>query len=317
MNALLHSKTLPSTTTTGAAHWDTIAVLGHGLIGGSIAWAIHERGLAARLRIWDPSPEVRALAAQRFGEDAACVHLADAVRNAQLIVVASPVSAFASVLDQLLQEAPPDALVTDVTSVKSQVLASVRQAARAKQLRFVPAHPIAGGERSGSLHARADLLQGRVVVTTPDERVDNEAVLQVASFWRACGAQVVQMSALNHDHIFGAVSHVPHVLAFAYLASWSEHNDLNEKLALAGPGFRDFTRIAAASPALWTEICLANKDAVLSELTQFEHCLQQLMQALRVGDAASLITRFSEARERRLQFENASSMSQIEGFTLR
>jgi prephenate dehydrogenase len=302
MNAPTPSQ--PSLSNAKSAQWDTIAVIGHGLIGGSIAWAIHERGLARSLRTWDPSPEVRALAAQRFGEDVACRHFADAVRDAQLVVIASPVSAFHSVLDELLREARPDALITDVTSVKSPVLDLVKQVAPARGLRFVPAHPIAGGERSGPWHASPDLLQGRVVVTTPDEMVDKEAVRQVAAFWSACGAQVVQMSAVNHDHVFGAVSHVPHVLAYAYLASWSEQLGVTEKLALAGPGFRDFTRIAAASPSLWAEICLANKDAVLNELTLFNHCLQQLMQALRVGDAESLITRFSQARERRLRFED-------------
>ena len=262
-------------------------------------------GLAVELlTLEDPRDAKRALAAQRFGEDVACRHFADAVRDAQLVVIASPVSAFHSVLDELLREARPDALITDVISVKSPVLALVKQVAPARGLRFVPAHPIAGGERSGPWHASPDLLQGRVVVATPGEMVDKEAVRQVAAFWSACGAQVVQMSAVNHDHIFGAVSHVPHVLAYAYLASWSEQLGVTEKLALAGPGFRDFTRIAAASPSLWAEICLANKDAVLNELTQFNHCLQQLMQALRVGDAESLVTRFSQARERRLRFEN-------------
>ena len=165
--------------------------------------------------------------------------------------------------------------------------------------RFVPAHPIAGGERSGLEAAQPDLFQGRTVVLTPEGETRADAVARVEQLWRSCGAKVVRMTAAEHDQMLASVSHLPHVLAFALVAHIASQPDAQRRLSLAGPGFRDFTRIAASNAALWRDISLANRNPIVEQLRELIAVLQQAEHALVAGDGETLQRMFELASQTR------------------
>jgi len=198
---------------------------------------------------------------------------------------------------------PAHAIVTDVGSTKVSVIEAARAALGAASgfsiRRFVPGHPIAGRELPGVEHADAELFRGRVYVCTPTEETNPEARATVEDLWRRIGAQVVTMDAAEHDRVFAAVSHLPHLLAFALVARIASEPDGERKLGFAGAGFRDFTRIAASSPAMWRDVCLANRAALGEELRGYRALLDELQRAVDAGDAAALEATFDLASRTR------------------
>jgi prephenate dehydrogenase len=276
-----------------------VAILGCGLMGASLAGALKRRNLASRIVGYDADPDVGARAVSLGLLDAAAPGAAQAATDADLIVLATPVGAMAPLLSQIAPALGASALVTDLGSAKGDVVAAARVALGPAFARFVPGHPIAGGERSGPQNADPDLFRGCTVVVTPAPETRAEALASVEQMWRACGARVVQLDAGDHDRILASVSHLPHLLAFALVTQIAARPEAQHTLAFAGPGFRDFTRIAASSAVMWRDIALANREALGEELRALVPALQRIERALAAGDGQTLEGLFEVASRTR------------------
>jgi len=277
----------------------TLAVLGCGLLGGSTAGAWRRAGCVGTVRAFDRDARQAERAVALGLADVAAATLAEAVADADLILLATPVGAMPALLAELARHARADALITDVGSTKVEVVAAARRALGERAARFVPAHPIAGGALPGIDQASATLFAERWVITTPDAGTAADALERVEAAWSACGARVARMSAPEHDRIFAAVSHLPHLLAFALVHQIAGQPDGARKLQFAGAGFQDFTRIAASDPAMWRDIALANRAALVQELVQFRGQIDLLQAAVAAGDAQALDRFFGRASQAR------------------
>jgi len=276
-----------------------LGVIGCGLMGGSFALALKRAGLVKRIVGYSKSPSTTEKAKKLGIIDVAAESALLAVSGSDIVLIAVPVAATEATFKAIRHLVEPGVLVMDVGSTKRDVVDAARRVLRERALSFVPAHPIAGKEVSGIQHADADLYRGRQVILTPLPQNPPELVQKAASAWAAIGAQVLHMSAENHDAAFAAVSHLPHLLAFAYFGAVVNQPQGREFLALAGPGFRDFTRIAASNPELWRDVLVANREEVLKQSQRFRRALDALEHALREGNAEALeglIRTPSEAR---------------------
>ena len=278
-----------------------LALIGVGLIGGSFAAALRASGEVDEVVGFDLDPEAlrKGLAAGIL--DRAATSLVEAVSTADLVVLAVPVGAMRAALAAIAVQLPPGALVTDVGSTKVSVIADAQATLGGAFPRFVPAHPIAGGERPGVEHADPRLFQDRLAISTPVTDTDPEALATVERLWRSVGARLERLAPDVHDRIFAAVSHLPHVLAFALVEMIARSPDADAKFAHAGAGFRDFTRIAASSPQMWRDVCLANRVALTDALESYRGKLEELQRAIESGDGAALERLFrvaSDARRR-------------------
>ena len=227
--------------------------------------------------------------------------------GSDIVLLAVPVSATESSLQEISPLVSQDLLLMDVGSTKSDVIAAARRAMGDKLPSFVPAHPIAGKAAGGIEFAEADLYQGCKVILTPLPQTDPELLVKAHQVWSALGAQVLEMTPDHHDAAFAAVSHLPHLLAFAYFQAIAGQASGAEFLRLAGPGFRDFTRIAASEPAVWRDILLANKDEVLSQAGKFRQALDELEALLVSGDAPGIEERIRQISSARSQWHLADS----------
>ena len=270
------------------------AVIGTGLIGGSVAAALRARGLAAMIRGHAPGQDaVRAL--QLGLVDTVCADPADAVDGADLVVLAAPIPAMPALFEAIRDRVGADALVVDCASTKQSTIAAAKAAGGHAFERFVPSHPIAGGERHGPDAARADLFEGRVAIVCPVAGTDPALADRARALWAALGAQVVDMDPAAHDAVFAEVSHWPHAVAFALCGAIAAGPNADPALRFAGAGLRDTTRIGASSGSLWADILLDNRDAVLACADAFERELHAVTEALRSGDRATLVQRFAAA----------------------
>ncbi len=276
-----------------------VAVIGVGLIGGSFALALKAAGACGEVVGAGRGAENLRRAREIGAIDAAAADIAAAVRGAELVLVATPVAQFPAVFGALAAALEPGALVTDAGSTKRDVVAAARTALGTAIRRFVPAHPIAGAEMSGAVAARADLFRGRRVVLAPLAENAPETVQRVAAAWEACGARIARMSTEEHDTVFAAVSHLPHVLAYALVHEIAERADAERLLGYAASGFRDFTRIASSDPEMWRDICIANRDRLLVELDRYAAKLGALRPLIAHGDGGALERLFAEARAAR------------------
>jgi prephenate dehydrogenase len=278
---------------------DKLVVIGVGLIGGSVAAALRRadsvrrivgvgRGLANIQRALD----LRII-------DEASNDIAVAVRDADIVLLAVPVQQNESILAQLAGSLSVHTLVTDAGSTKLNYVAAVRRL-MAPHLRLViPAHPIAGAELTGVDAAHSELFVDRNVVITPLPENDPAAVDRTESLWRTCGARVTRMSPDHHDRVFSAVSHLPHMLAYALVHMITTRPDAQELFSFAAGGFRDFTRIASSSPEMWRDIAQANRDALLTDLASYQKQLARLSELIRAEDTEQLGNIFSAARDAR------------------
>jgi prephenate dehydrogenase len=278
---------------------DRLAVIGVGLIGGSLA-----RDLRAAARVREVVGCGRSLAnleeAVRLGViDGVEPSIEAAVRGADMVVVAVPVGATREVLASVAPALAPDAVVTDVGSVKAPVMADARAALGARYRDFVPGHPVAGTERSGAGASIEGLFADRRVILTPDRDTRPEAVARVQAMWAAVGARVVSMEAAEHDRVLAASSHLPHALAYALVDMLVRMDEHRAVLDCAGGGFRDFTRIAASDPVMWRDIFLANRDELLPLLRRYRDDLDVLMDAIARGDGDWLRHTFARAKRAR------------------
>ena len=272
-------------------------------MGGSFAAALRRRNLATSITGYDVDPAVGARGVRMGLLDAAAPDCEQAARQADLVVLAAPVSAMPGLLSEIAGALGPTAIATDLGSTKVDVVSAARRALGPAFARFVPAHPIAGGEQPGLERADPNLFEGCTVVIAPTSETRADVAARVEQLWRSCGAHVVRMDADEHDRMLASVSHLPHVLAFALVAHIAGQPDAQRKLALAGPGFRDSTRIAASSPAMWRDIALANRDAIGQELRALIAVLQRVDQALSAGDPRILQELFELASRARRQMD--------------
>jgi prephenate dehydrogenase len=281
------------------ARFGRVAVIGVGLIGGSFALA---------LKAAKACGQVVGVGRSRANLDAALAigaidvtenDPAQAAHGADLVLVATPVAQFASVFAALAPALAPNALVIDAGSTKQDVIAVARACLGARIAQFVPAHPIAGAEHSGAAAARADLFRGKRVVLAPLPENAAESIERVIATWQMCGARVARMAPDEHDAVFAAVSHLPHLLAFALVNEIAGRPNSAQLFGYAAGGFRDFTRIASSHPEMWRDICVANREALLAELARYDAQLASIRALLAAGDAAGLEAIFVKARTAR------------------
>lgn len=276
-----------------------LVVCGVGLIGGSFALALRHAGRVGSVVGIGRSQESLQQAADLKVVDAIARDWAHALEGADLVLLATPVGQMEPLMAALVPHLAPGTLVTDGGSTKRDVVAAARRQFGARVAQFVPSHPIAGAEKSGVAAAAADLYRGRRVVMTPLPENAPADAARVRAAWEACGASVAEMTADEHDRVFAAVSHLPHLLAFALVHELAQRPDSEKLFGFAAGGFRDFTRIAGSHPEMWRDICIANRDALLTELAAYEAELGELRRALERGDAAALEQTFTLARAAR------------------
>ncbi len=279
-----------------------LALIGCGLLGGSLAAAWRRAGRVSAVVGYDHAPACSAQGLALGILDVAAATAAEALDAADVIVLATPVGAMPAVLADVARHGSAHAVVTDVGSTKRELISQARAALGLGFARFVPAHPIAGGAVPGIGNASADLFAERWVITTPQAETEPQALQWVEDSWRASGAMVERMAAPEHDRIFAAVSHLPHLLAFALVDLIAAQPDGARTLQFAGTGFRDFTRIAASDPVMWRDIALANREALGAELAAFRGQLEAVQAVLAGGDGDALRQLFERAsRVRREQ----------------
>jgi prephenate dehydrogenase len=262
-----------------------LAVIGVGLIGGSFALGLKKAKAVSHVVGVGRNAANLQLALERGIIDAIAPDPAAAARDADLVLVATPVAQFPAVFASLAES---KALITDGGSTKRDVIAAARKALGKRIGRFVPAHPIAGAEKSGAAAAKAELFQGRRVVLTPMKENARASVAAVEAAWSACGAKVSRMDAEEHDAVLAAVSHLPHVLAYALVHDVAKRNNSEQLFSFAAGGFRDFTRIASSHPEMWRDICLANRDRLLQELKLYANELGSIRKLIDNSDGAGL-----------------------------
>lgn len=272
-----------------------LTVIGCGLIGGSLALSFKRKGLAEKIIACDIRQENLSDALAMGAADEVSTDIATAVKDADCIVVAVPVLAMENVFRSVAAAMKPQAIVTDVGSTRTSVIAMARRGLGDCFHRYAPAHPIAGGELPGVLHATDDLFEGKIVISTPDEGMDENVVSEVENLWEQIGATVQRMTPAEHDEIFASVSHLPHVLAYALVDMIAQESNARAKLSMAGAGFRDFTRIASSSPVMWRDICLTNQEAISKELRRYRLELDQLQVAIDNKDSEAIERCFHNA----------------------
>ncbi|HAO25365.1 MULTISPECIES: prephenate dehydrogenase/arogenate dehydrogenase family protein [unclassified Methylophaga] len=276
-----------------------LAIIGVGLIGGSLALALKKAGLVEQVTGYSRSAAARDEALALGIIDNAADSLKEAVADADMVFVAVPMGAMQTVFEQMAPHLKSQAIVTDAGSAKHQVVEAARRALGDKFDRFVPGHPIAGTEKSGPSAAFAELYQQHRVVLTPVAETDKNALEQVRQMWQQAGADVFDMEVEHHDVVLAATSHLPHVLAFNLVGMLSKRDDCDEVLRYAAGGFRDFSRIASSDAVMWRDICLGNRHAILELLEQYRRGLDQIEQAIRQDDGDYLIDIFARAKRAR------------------
>ncbi len=282
---------------TDAPHFRRVALIGIGLIGSSLAQVIRRDGLADEIVGCARTEATRAKALELGLVARAEAEPAEAVRGADLVVVCTPLGVYAQVARALAPALEPEAIVTDVGSVKGAAARDLR-AALPEGARLVPAHPVAGTEHAGPEAGFAELFEGRWCILTPEADADAAAVETVSALWRRAGMKIEIMDARHHDMVMAMTSHLPHLIAYTIVdtASDLEEHLKAEVVKFAAGGFRDFTRIAASDPVMWRDVFLANREAVLEALGRFSEDLTALQRAIRRGEGETLHATFTRTR---------------------
>lgn len=294
------------TKTAPAVIYDTIALIGVGLIGSSLAHAIHRGGLARRVVGCVNRLETKQKVDALKLVDACFLDPAQAVVDADLVILATPVGTFGAVAELIGPHVKAGATVTDVGSVKEMVLKEVGPHL-APGVHLIPGHPVAGTEHSGPASGFAELFDKRWCILTPPPGTDEAALNNLKAFWQACGSKVEIMDAKHHDLVLAITSHVPHLIAYNIVGTASDLETVtnSEVIKYSAGGFRDFTRIAASDPTMWRDVFLNNKEAVLEMLGRFVEDLTALQRAIRWGDGDTLFNLFTETRAIRRQIIDA------------
>lgn len=279
--------------------FEQLGLIGCGLMGGSFALALKRAGLVKRVVGYSKSPSTTERARQMGVIDVAAPSALLAVSGADIVLLAVPVSATEATFKAIRHLVSADTLIMDVGSTKRDVVDAARRVLREHVGAFVPCHPITGKELSGVEHADADLYTGKQVIVTPIERTFTVQLQNAIDVWTALGCHVVKMSPQAHDAAYAAVSHLPHLIAFALINGISGQEHGKDFLALAGPGFRDFTRIAASDPKMWRDILIANREELMEQSRIFQHTLQSLEQLISSNSGDVLEVLIEQASETR------------------
>jgi len=279
-----------------------VSIVGVGLIGASLGLALKGAGVVREV-IGVGRSSANLDQAKKMGAIDRVADLADAVQSSQWIVLCVPVAQMRAIFTQLEPHLGSNTLITDAGSTKSDVILAAKEVLGKKVCQFIPAHPIAGGAQHGAAAARADLFQGKQTIICQLQENSAADVALVEEFWKVLGSNIKRISAVQHDAIYAAVSHLPHILSYALMASVLNSEDAEQKLGHAGAGFRDFTRIAASSPEMWRDICIANKQAILKELDQYLSVTGRLREMIAKEDAAGLEKVFQKASQARQKWD--------------
>ncbi len=296
-------------------HIRKLVVVGVGLIGGSCALALKRAGAVGevvgvgRTRTnLDTALERRVVDRARTLDEDWAVE----AKDADVVLLAAPVAQFPALLAALAGKLGPDTIVTDAGSTKQDVIAAAKDALGTHVAQFVPGHPIAGTEHTGAAAAYPSLFENRNVILTPLPETRTAGIERIAALWQTCGARVTTLAPARHDAIFAAVSHLPHVLAFALVAELASREDAAAYFDHAASGFRDFTRIAAGSPEMWRDIALANREALLAEIDLYADALAAARAMIAEGDAEAIDALFTEASTARRAWEARRTQPVVE-----
>jgi len=298
-----------------SAKYNKVALIGLGLIGSSMAHAMRRAGLADTITGHAKSAASREKALEIGFIDEACDDPADAVKDADLIVLCVPVGACTDITKSIAPHIKEGATLTDVGSVKGAIVRNLEPLVP-KGVHFIPGHPIAGTEHSGPTSGFAELFDGRWCILTPLYGADDAAVDKLKSFWQACGSSVEIMTPEHHDLVLAITSHVPHLIAYNIVGTASdlERVTKSEVVKFSAAGFRDFTRIAASDPVMWRDIFLNNKEAVLEMLGRFSEDISALQKAIRYSDGDALEELFTRTREIRRGIIDAGQETDLPDF---
>ncbi len=278
---------------------DKLAIIGVGLIGSSLSLALRQSESVGTVIGYGRNRENLRKGVELGVLDTIADSIEQAVTDADVVVVAVPLGAMQAVFAEMKSALSPSCVVTDVGSSKGSVVQAARAELGELIKRFVPGHPIAGNERSGVEAGFATLYQNRRVILTPLEETDVDATALITAMWQDCGAQVETLDVAHHDKVLAATSHLPHMLAYTLVHHLSNLNDHEEIFRYAAGGFRDFTRIASSDPVMWRDVCLANGDALLDLIEQYQQELDQVAAAIGAGDADELLKLFGRAKSER------------------
>ena len=276
-----------------------LAIVGVGLIGGSLASSLKKLNLVDEI-IGVGRSEQNLITAHEMGLlDLYLTDPENIPSDVDMVLIAVPVAQTQLVFEAVARKVSESAIITDVGSTKEHIILIAREVLGPSFGRFVPAHPIAGGEKNGAIAASDDLFLDKNVVLTPVEGTSESALNTVERMWQSVGANIVRLDASSHDVIFSAVSHLPHVVSFALVSMLAGRSDSQQLFRFAASGFRDFSRIAGSSPEMWKDICQANKDKILSDISDFKNVLEKIEQMMRIGDFGSLLDMFQQASDAR------------------
>ncbi len=278
---------------------DKLAIIGVGLIGSSLSLALKQAGTVGEVIGYGRNQKNLKKGVELGVIDGFESTIEASVKDAGIIVVAVPLGAMQQVFAELKPAVSETAVITDVGSAKSSVVAAARTELGEVFSRFVPGHPIAGTENSGVEAGFADLYQNRRVILTPLEQTDQGATSTIDAMWRDCGAIIEYLSVEHHDKVLAATSHLPHMLAYALVHYLSNLNDHEEIFRYAAGGFRDFTRIASSDPVMWRDVCISNGDALVGLIEQYQQELDRVAAAISAGDTDELLKLFGRAKSER------------------
>jgi prephenate dehydrogenase len=278
---------------------DKLAIIGVGLIGSSLSLALKQSGAVGQVIGFGRNQKNLARGVELGVLDEFADSIEAAVSAADVVVVAVPLGAMRQVFSELKPAVKKGAIITDVGSAKGSVVAAARDELGTVFSRFVPAHPIAGTEKSGVEAGFPTLYQNRRVIITPVEQTDQDAIAVIDEMWRHCGAIIEYLSVKHHDKVLAATSHLPHMLAYALVHQLSHLNDHEEIFRYASGGFRDFTRIASSDPVMWRDVCISNGDALVSLIEQYQQELDRVKSAISAGDSDELLKLFGRAKSER------------------
>lgn len=279
-----------------------LVIFGVGLIGGSVALALKRHHPNLHIVGIGRSEDSLQSALDLNVINEAQTNISVAMSNADLVIIATPVAQTSNILSAIKPHLNPHTVITDVGSTKSDVIQVAKEILGEQFNQFVAGHPIAGAEKSGVTAAKADLFDGKNIVLTPEPSTNPQALALVRQMWTSCGANLSEMTASQHDRIFAAVSHLPHLLAFALVDDLAARPNAKQLFDFAASGFRDFTRIAGSHPEMWRDISLANRDALLKELDAYQSELSQIKTLLTNNDGNGLQTLFERASKARTQW---------------
>jgi cyclohexadieny/prephenate dehydrogenase len=281
----------------GKVIYPKIALIGIGLIGSSLARVIRREGLAEHISVSSRRVETLTRAEELGLGDSYSTDMAEAVKDADLVIVSVPVGSSGQVAQAIASSLKPGAVVTDVGSTKASVIAQM-QPHIPVGVHFIPGHPLAGTEKSGPDAGFADLFQNRWCILTPPEGTDAGEIAKLTRFWEACGSHVDTMDPQHHDRVLAIVSHLPHLIAYNIVGTADDLELVtqSEVIKYSATGFRDFTRLAASDPEMWRDVCLNNSEAILEMLSRFSEDLASLQRSIRWGDGEALFNLFTRTR---------------------